>query len=227
MIHISETLALHTTEGFLNDSELAQLRKIMRGELDESGWRPRHQAEILLAPPAAQEILQEATRRALPTIRRTMPSITAAAPWAYTELTAGQEVPTHLDGIPDPATAPRRLGRIGVVLDDAEAGGEFYVETTSSPGIWSGDEVGEAEGFMPATPLTHSLPHAPKPDAPLHDSAPKWLAEARRTRWTTDARAGTAVAYGSQVIHGVSPVRSGHLRKFVTDLLDEAIPALP
>ncbi|MEV2253825.1 hypothetical protein AB0I94_25145 [Streptomyces sp. NPDC050147] len=227
MIHISETLALHTTEGFLTDSELTQLRKIMHATLDETGWQPRHQAEILLAPVAAQDILQDATRRALPAIRRTMPSISAAAPWAYTELTAGQEVPTHLDGIPDPGTAPRRLGRIGVVLDDAEAGGDFYIETTSSPGIWTGEEVGEGEGFMPSTPLTHRLPHASEPGAPRHASAPTWLEGARRTRWTTDARAGTAVAYGSQVIHGVSPVRAGRLRKFVTDLLDEAIPALP
>ncbi|MFD0554821.1 hypothetical protein ACFQ0X_40925 [Streptomyces rectiviolaceus] len=152
MIHISETLALHTAEGFLTDSELGQLRKIMRVALDESGWQPRHQAEILLAPPAAQDILQDATRRALPAIRRTMPSIAAAAPWSYTELSPGQEVPTHLDGIPEPAMAPRRLGRIGVVLDGAEAGGDFYIETSSSPGIWSGENVGETEGFLPHTP---------------------------------------------------------------------------
>ncbi|MGW0902983.1 hypothetical protein [Streptomyces sp. NPDC002853] len=118
----------------------------------------------------------------MPAIRCTMPSITVAAPWAYPEFTAGQEVPTHLDGIPDPTTAPRRLDGIGVVLDDAEAGGDFYIETTSSPGIWSGQEVSEGEGFMPATPLTRSLPHAPKPDVPVHDSAPKRLEEARRTR---------------------------------------------
>lgn len=225
MIHISETLALHTTEGFLTAGDLTQLRKIMRAALDESGWRPRHQAEILLAPPAAQEILQDATRRALPAIRRTMPSITAAASWSYTELAAGQEVPTHLDGIPDPAKPPRRLGRIGVVLDDAEAGGDFYIETTSSPGIWTGEDVGEADGFLPGTPLTHCLPHAPEPDVHPHEGVPAWLEGARRTRWTTDARAGTAVAYGAQVIHGVNPVRAGTLRKFVTDLLDEAVPA--
>lgn len=225
MIHISETLALHTTEGFLSDDELTQLRKIMRAELDATGWAPRHQAEILLAPPTAQDILQDAVHRALPAIRRTMPSIQAAAPWAYTELTTGQEVPTHLDGIPDPAAPPRRLGRIGVVLEDADAGGDFYIETTSSPTVWTGHEVGEPEGFLPGTPLTHRLPHAQEPDANPHEATPAWLTDARRTRWITDARAGTAVAYGSQVIHGVTPVRGGHLRKFVTDLLDTG--ALP
>ncbi|MFH8609709.1 hypothetical protein ACH4D5_19740 [Streptomyces sp. NPDC018029] len=222
MIHISETLVLQTVEDFLSQDELTHLRKIMNAELDATGWTPRHQAEVLAAPPAAQYILQHATSRALPAIRRAMPSIAAAAPWAYTELAVGQEVPTHLDGIPDPGTAPRRLGRIGVTLDDAEAGGEFYIETTSSPGIWTGEHLGRAEGFLPDTPLSRSLPHAPGPDVHAHDAAPDWLTSADRTRWITDAVAGTAVFYGSQVIHGVRPVRVGHLRKFVTDLLDTA-----
>lgn len=220
MIHVSETLALQTVEHFLSPDELSQLRKIMDIELDTTGWAPRYQAEVIAAPPAAQDILRQAISRALPAISRAMPSIVAAAPWAYTELAVGQEVPTHLDGIPDPGVAPRRLGRIGVTLHDAEAGGEFYIETTSSPAIWTGDHLGQAEGFLPGTPLARSLPHAPGPDARPHDAAPDWLTSSPRTRWITTAAAGTAVFYGSQAIHGVQPVRAGHLRKFVTDLLD-------
>ncbi|MEU8953691.1 hypothetical protein AB0C93_05250 [Streptomyces sp. NPDC048518] len=220
MIHISETLALQTVEEFLTPDELSQLRKIMDVEQRTTGWTPRFQAEVLPAPAAAQEILGFATERALPAIRQSMPSISAAAPWGYTELAPGAAVPTHLDGIPAPGTAPRRLGRLGVVLQDAEQGGEFYIETTSSNSVWTGEVVGEAEGFLPGTPLTQRLPHAPSQDTHVHDSEPAWLRAAQRTRWITDAGAGTGVAYGSQVIHGVLPVRAGLLRKFVTDLLD-------
>jgi hypothetical protein len=220
VIHISETLALQTVEDFLTGDELDELRKIMDDELGTTGWRPRFQAEVLAAPPPAEEILQHATGRALPAIRRALPSIRAAAAWGYTELTAGQQVPTHVDGIPDPSVAPRRLGRIGVVLDEADSGGEFYVETTSGGSVWSGRTVGEAEGFLPGTALTHRLPHAPGPDTHQHEGEPEWLAAAHRTRWTTSAGSGIAVAYGSQVIHGVTGVHAGRLRKFVTDLLD-------
>ncbi|MFD8543039.1 hypothetical protein [Streptomyces sp. NPDC059649] len=218
MIHISETLALQTVEDFLTGDDLTRLRKIMDAEQTATGWAPRFQAEVIPAPSLAQEILHQATARALPAIQRAMPSIGACAPWAYTELTSGDQVPTHLDGIPDPAGSPRRIGRIGVVLEDADQGGEFFIETTSSPTIWTGETVGEADGYLPGTPLTHRLEHAP--NGYPHDSAPTWLISAPRTRWTTDARPGVAVAYGAHVIHGVTPVRTGRLRKFVTDLLD-------
>jgi hypothetical protein len=219
VIHVSETLALQTVEDFLTPEDLTQLRKIMDDELHVTGWTPRFQAEVLTAPPLAQEILQHATARALPAIRRTIPSIGSAAPWGYTELTEGQRVLTHLDGIPDPVAPACRLGRIGVVLEEAEVGGQFYIETTSSDHVWSGERAGEAQGFLPDTPLTYRLPHAPGPNVHQHDSEPAWLASASRSRWTTDAGAGVAVAYGAQVLHGVQPVRAGRLRKFVTDLL--------
>jgi hypothetical protein len=222
VIHISETLVLQTVEDFLTADELTQLRKAMNEEQHETGWTPRYQAEVIPAPAAAQEILGQATERALPAIRRAMPSIRAAAPWGYTELAVGQRVPTHLDGIPQPGQPPRRLGRIRVVLEEAEHGGEFYVETSSSGSIWTGELAGEAQGFQPGTALTHRLPHAPGPYAHQHDTEPAWLRGAPRTRWITEAGAGVAVAYGAQVIHGVLPVRSGRIRKFVTDLLDTA-----
>ncbi|MEV8314936.1 hypothetical protein AB0Q95_12240 [Streptomyces sp. NPDC059900] len=219
MIHPSETLALQTVEDFLTRDELIRLRKFMDDELHTTGWVPHFEAEVLPAPPLAQEILGQAVTRALPAIRRAIPSIASAAPWGYTELTAGQRVPTHLDGIPDPGPIACRLGRIGVVLDEPEAGGEFYVETTSSDQVWTGEHVGGLQGFLPGTPLAHRNPHAPLPEVHRHDSEPAWLTSSSRTRWTTDAGPGTAIAYGAHLIHGVRPVRTGRLRKFVTDLL--------
>ncbi|MGW0532469.1 hypothetical protein [Streptomyces sp. NPDC003032] len=219
MIHISESLVLQTVEGFLTPDELTTLSKIVDADPQLAEWTPRFEAEVVTAPPQAQEILQHATTRALPALRRAIPSLRYAAPWAYTVLTAGRRVPTHVDGIPDAGAEHCRLGRIGVVLEEADSGGEFYVETTADDGIWSGEFVGEKENFLPGTPLTRSVPHAPGPDSSPHHGIPGWLAAADRTRWLTDAGAGVAVAYGAQVIHGVRPVRGGRLRKFVTDLL--------
>ncbi|MBH1938291.1 hypothetical protein I5Q34_29215 [Streptomyces sp. AV19] len=219
MIHISETLAIQTVEEFLTAEELAQLVKIMDAELRATGWRPRTQAETLPAPAAADEILRHATARALPAMRRGMPSVTADAPWKYIELAAGEEVPRHLDGIPEPDVRPRRLGRIGVTITAAEEGGQFYVETSSSPLPWTGKVLGEAEGYHPGTSLSRSLPHESL-IAGHHYAEPDWLADAPTTRWITPAGAGVALVYGAQVIHGVTPVTRGQARRFVTDLTD-------
>ncbi|MFC5147835.1 hypothetical protein [Streptomyces aureoversilis] len=215
MIHLTETLALQSVEEFLTPAELGQLVKIMDSEIAATGWKPRRQAELLRAPGLAQEILRAATARALHVLQRALPSVAADARWDYTELTAGQHIPTHVDGIPDPAVAPRRIGRIGVVLEDADEGGEFYIETTAAPAVWTGAVVGEAEGYAPGTPLTHRMPHLGG-----HEAVPAWLRDIDSTRWVTPTRPGTALAYGAQVLHGVQPVRAGKLRKFVTDLLD-------
>ncbi|GGX97728.1 hypothetical protein [Streptomyces hiroshimensis] len=215
MIHLTETLALQSVEEFLTPAELRQLVKIMDHEIAATGWKPRRQAEVFRAPGLAQEILRSATARALHVLQRALPSVAADARWDYTELTAGQHIPTHIDGIPDPAVAPRRIGRIGVVLEDADAGGEFYIETTAGPAVWTGTVVGEAEGYAPGTPLTHRMPHLGG-----HEAVPAWLRDVDSTRWVTATRPGTALAYGAQVLHGVQPVRAGKLRKFVTDLLD-------
>ncbi|WP_171168238.1 hypothetical protein [Streptomyces sp. I05A-00742] len=217
MIHISETLALQTIEDFLDAEELTQLAKIV--DADPAASRPRRsQAEVVAAPAAAEEILRRATERALPAVRRALPSVHGAGPWGYTELGPGDEVPTHLDGIPSPGVRPRRIGRVGVTIADADEGGLFYVETTSSGAPWTGALVGEAEGFAPGTPLTRCFPHEAAA-ARSHAAEPDWLARTPTTRWTTPAPAGVAVAYGAQLIHGVTPVVRGRVRKFVTDLL--------
>ncbi|MFJ9854872.1 hypothetical protein [Streptomyces sp. NPDC101150] len=215
MIHLNETLALQTVEGFLSLDDLTQLVTIMDTEHAATGWQPGHQADVVQAPPAAQEILHAATTRVLDILQRALPSVVSDGLWDYTELYAGQEIPAHIDGIHDPATPPRRIGRLGVTLAHSHAGGEFFIATTAHPAIWTGAVVGEAEGFSPGTPLTHRLPEGHR-----HGYTPDWLANASRTRWTAEAPAGTALAYGAQVIHGVLPVKEGRLRKFVTDLLD-------
>ncbi|MGW1076119.1 hypothetical protein [Streptomyces sp. NPDC002537] len=218
MIHISETLAIQTVEEFLGTDETARLTKIMDSEA--AGWRPHRQAELLPAPALAQEILSLAAVRALPAIRRAMPSVAAIAPWSYTELAIGQCVPSHVDGIASPRTAPRRIGRIRVLIAEADEGGEFYAETTADPAPWTTTMLGVADGYVSGTPLARSLPHEVAEDPTPQD---QWLAGTARTRWLTRAGRGVAVAYGAQLIHGVTPVVRGRARLFVTDLTDAPV----
>ncbi|MCD9194718.1 hypothetical protein [Streptomyces albireticuli] len=218
MIHVSETFALHTVEDFLTAEEISQLNKIMDSE-PAAASGPANAFRYEAAPRAAQAILQQAAERALPAIRRLMPSLAATARWMYTELGPGDAVPVHLDGIPDAGPPPRRIGRIGVDIARAGQGGQFYVATSSSPGLWTGDVRGEADGFLPGTPVTRSLPHADA-TVPASGDEPSWVETLPKTCWVTDAPAGVAFAYGAQLMHGVTPVTRGTLRKFVTDLLD-------
>ena len=219
MIHASETVVLQTVEDFLTEEESAQLVKIMDLETAASGWRPRHQADVLPAPEAALAVLQHATDRALPAVRRTMPSLAAALDWGYTELRPGDRVPTHLDGIRDPGIPPRRIGRIGVTLADAAEGGVFYVATTSSATPWTARVLGPDAGYQDGTPLARPLPHEAA-YAREHLAESTWVARTPKTHWHTDAPAGTAVVYGAQLMHGVTAVRRGVVRKFVADLVD-------
>lgn len=214
MIHRSEMLALQSIEDFLSDEDISHLNKIMDEEA--GSWLPEVQAAVLPAPAEALEILDRAVERALPAIQRAMPSIAGAASWAYTHLTHHQEVPTHLGGITDPTVTPRRIGRIGVVVTAADAGGQFYVETTSAEGPWTGRLLTEAEGYEPGTPLARTLPDT----STAHSTQPDWITPLARTRWICDAGQGNAVAYGTHLIHGVTRVRRGLLRKFVGDLID-------
>lgn len=149
-----------------------------------------------------------------------MPSVAAAGAWDYAELAPGDYVHVHLDGIPAPAVPPRRIGRMGVTIRKADEGGLFYVATSSSPGLWTGEELGEAEGYSAGTKLTRQLEHVVDGTSAPHHSAPTWVESLPKTRWTTDERPGVALAYGAQLMHGVTPVVRGTVRKFVVDLFD-------
>ncbi|MDI3417620.1 hypothetical protein [Streptomyces luteolus] len=223
MIHVSETFALHTTEEFLTEEESTLLEKVMTSDPPETDGGAEPSSRYERAPAAAQSVLQQAFERALPSLKRVMPAVAAAAPWSYAEIVAGDSVPVHVDGIPDPLAHPKRIGRIGVVITAAQQGGEFYVATTASPELWTDTELGETDGFHRGMRLTRSLPHEVDPSPQIHAS-PTWAQSLPQTRWTTDAPARTAVAYGAQLMHGVTPVTSGVVRKFVTDLLAAPSP---
>ncbi|MFD9721519.1 hypothetical protein [Streptomyces sp. NPDC059076] len=210
MNHRSEMFALQSVEGFLDWEELSRLNKIMDGEA--AAWEPEIHAAVLPAPALAVDILNQAMTRALPAIQRAMPSIADAASWAYTHLSSGQEIPANLDGIIEDAVAPTRVGRIGVVISEADEGGRFSVEPLPEGVLRAGVRPDDPE-CAPGTlrPAVGPLPHGNGPAAP-----PSLV----RTRWTCYAGPGVAIAYGARLVPGVSPVRRGVLRSFVGDLVD-------
>jgi hypothetical protein len=172
-------------------------------------YEPAGRIEITTLPTDAEALLQHAVERVRPRFELMLPSFTACRPWVYVEYGPGQHITSHVDGIaPDPGSWPRQLAGISVVVGLPEEGGDFYIETTSDPGLWR--------------------PHADRPDGYQDrmlfardgaDLSSTWFARLERTRWTTAPALGTALIYGSQLIHGTQPVRRGRCSKFISWLV--------
>ncbi|MGW3498597.1 2OG-Fe(II) oxygenase [Streptomyces sp. NPDC001020] len=237
MIHIAETLAVGSVEHFLTDEELQALLAITDEALAGDGARrfdterattlhsipgrteqqamavyePAGRLEIHPSPPAAEQILAAAVERALPALHRALPSLTSCREWMYVEYGPGQHITPHVDGLAlDPADYPRQIAGISVVLEHAESGGEFYVETTSHPALWN-DAQQPADGYDPHMSFAHDGA----------DYSADWFRTMPRTRWRVAPEPGTALLYGSQLTHGTEPVRTGRERKFISWLISD------
>ncbi|WP_431728098.1 hypothetical protein [Verrucosispora sp. TAA-831] len=240
MIHIAETVAVGSVEGFLDAEERDRLAAIMNGFLTNEArarfgarratsiheipghssqqamaiYEPAGRIEVPRIPDQAENLLQRAFDRARPALSRVMPSITACRPWTYVEYGGGQHITGHLDGIaPDPLAWPRQIAGISVVISEAEAGGAFYVESTSSDRLWNdrlqhdAQEHGYADGMWLAN------------DGADHSA--DWYIAMPRTRWSVTPAPCTALLYGSQLTHGTDPVTRGHIAKFISWLIAE------
>ncbi|MFI1967967.1 hypothetical protein BLA24_21820 [Streptomyces cinnamoneus] len=214
MIHMTETLAVHTLEGFLTPEETAQVTKLLDEHLEATRWVPARPSEGTVPPEAVQEILAAGIARALPAIRRVFPSVAAATPWDYHDLGPGDRIDAHLHGVGEPDARPQRVARVAFHLQEASRGGEFYVDTCSAEDLWTSRVAGSGSAFVPGTRFAREVSHEGRPE----DLAA--LAGIPRTRWTSAPPAGTAVVYGAQLVHGVETVREGRLRKLITNLLD-------
>ncbi|NUK21938.1 2OG-Fe(II) oxygenase [Streptomyces lunaelactis] len=243
MIHIAETVGIGSVENFLSTAERAQLADLMNTVLAPAGvdrfdvgrhasiheipghspdqamavYEPAGRVEIPSIPETADKILNDAFERARPALARVMPSIALCRPWTYIEYGVGQHITSHLDGIaPDPLAWPRQIAGISVVIAEAEAGGEFCVETASSHDLWSGKAPdAAANGYAPGMWLAHDG---------ADNSAP-WFQQMPRTRWSVAPEPGTALLYGSQLAHGTLPVTAGRVAKFISWLIAEPTPA--
>ncbi|MEU9372653.1 hypothetical protein AB0D94_02575 [Streptomyces sp. NPDC048255] len=209
MINTSETLAVQTIENFLTPEETMQVTKIVDDQLAATGWVPARPAEGLTPPEAAQEILDGAIERAMPVIRRAFPSAASVAPWLYHDLKPGDRIRSHVHGMGDPDARPVLLARVVFNLQDAEEGGEFYLDTSACEELWSDRRAGPGGAFAPGTRFVHEV---------TARSGPVDLGAIDSTRWVCRPPAGTTLVYGAQLIHGVMPVTVGRVRKLITDL---------
>ncbi|MEV4927313.1 hypothetical protein [Streptomyces roseoverticillatus] len=213
MIHMTETLAVQTIEGFLTPDETAELTKVLDEHLAVTGWVPERPSAGLVPPEAAQEILAAGIERALPAIRRVFPSVARATPWNYHDLGPGDRIDAHLHGVGAPDETPQRVARVAFHLQEADRGGAFYVDTCAADALWTDRTAGPGSAFLPGTRFAREISdegHAE--DLALLDGIP-------RTRWTSAPPTGTAVVYGAQLVHGVETVVEGRLRKLITNLM--------
>ncbi|MEV0963701.1 hypothetical protein AB0J25_14095 [Streptomyces sp. NPDC049910] len=239
MIHIAETVGVGSIENFLSTAERNHLAELMYDVVhaDDSArfgserstsiheipghspedamvvYEPAGRIEIPTIPEAADKFLGDAFERARPALSRIMPSITLCRPWTYVEYGVGQHITSHLDGIaPDPFGWPRQIAGISVVISQAEAGGDFYVETTSSDLLWCEQAPdAAASGYADGMWLAHDGA----------DNSSDWFREMPRTRWSVAPAPGTALLYGSQLTHGTLPVTAGRVAKFISWLIAE------
>jgi hypothetical protein len=242
VIHIAETVGFGSVEDFIDAAERNELATVMsdffalqdrhrcgdqrRTSIHEIPGRSPEQAmavyepagrvEVTRIPDAAEELLQRAFDRARPSLARVMPSITTCRPWTYIEYGPGQHITSHVDGIAtDPLGWPRQIAGISVVITPAEAGGAFYVETTSSSLLWNGQPAtGTHHGYAEGMWLAHDGA----------DNSATWFQQMPRTRWSVDPALGTALLYGSQLAHGTHPVVRGRAAKFISWLTADPAP---
>ncbi|WP_394849966.1 hypothetical protein LZC95_21235 [Pendulispora brunnea] len=223
---LGETLATHSVEGFLSDDEIAKvlssmdtLKERLRPDELQAGlngqtvhnlgplalnakqtvsvFEPNGRVELSQLPESVLDLLDTAFYRRIEDIRRVYPSVAWAREWTYVEYGPGQLITSHVDSVGLPGNvAPRKAGAFSITLADDFTGGEFYVESCGSEQVW-----------MPNAASPRTVPFA----AYNND----WFRSIPKTRWTTRASKGTALFWGSQLIHGTNPVKSGVAKKIL------------
>lgn len=166
-----------------------------------SVYEPNGRLEVPSVPPEVTALVNRAIERRLIDIQRLVPSVRSIDEWTYVEYRTGEYVSPHVDYAEnnDCPDRPKVVG-IGIQLNDDMAGGEFFVETTAAPELWN---------------LTG-------PDAEINQVANNhspWFRALPRTQWRTRAAKGSALLYGTRVVHGTLPVTQGVSRKLIGWLL--------
>lgn len=242
MIHVAETLSIHTVEGFLGRDDVGHLNELMDRTLNRDGrarydaqrsdtiheipglspeqarivYEPVSRLEMTDVPLGAQAILDAALDRCFSSILRVLPSVNGHRPWIFLEYQAGQYITAHADGIaPNPCTWPRQIAAASVTIQLAPDGsGCFFVETSGSDAPWAPLLVDVPAGYAHGMRFIHDGA----------DYSSPWFNTMQRTRWTVRPTPGALVLFGSQLIHGTEPVGVGTVRKFLTLLTAEEEP---
>jgi predicted 2-oxoglutarate/Fe(II)-dependent dioxygenase YbiX len=225
MTTTTETLLVHSVEGFLTATECATICDVVDASLVELGrstfaeerttsvhavdgmstaevmrhYEPSGRLELHPLPEKAQTVVDTAAERAMPHLASLFPSARRIGSWIYLEYQPGQFITPHID-LPFDDTDPThiKVSAIGVTLNDDYAGGEFFVESCGSPRLWRQES---ANGLRLAR---HGS-----------DMTAEWYRALPRTRWRVRPRAGDAVLWGSQLSHGTEAVSRGRVKKVI------------
>lgn len=179
-----------------------------------AAYEPHGRVEITPLPATAEKILADAVDRALPAVRRVFPSARRGEAWTYLEYGPDQHITAHIDHPVEvqPESAgrsnePAEIGEVeiaddgahvvglSILLSDDFEGGDFVLETSSSPELWRDDR-----------------PEFTREGA---DHTSDWFPAVATTKWRARPSLGTAVLYGTQLIHGTDPVRQGCAKKII------------
>jgi hypothetical protein len=157
-------------------------------------YEPQGRIEVTVPqlPEQVAEIVEQAFFRRIEDVRRAYPSGAWPYGFTYVEYSAKQFFTAHTDGLTEAQCAG-----FGVTLTNDFEGGEFCVETCGSNRLWTAGAGG--------SPML----------APSSNSGAEWFRQMPRTQWSMRPRQGTAVFYGSALVHASKPVVSGTLKKVI------------
>ena len=161
-------------------------------------YEPNGRIECTEIPQEAEKILEEIFSRNLLSIQYAFPEASRNNGWFYVEYGVSQYVNPHVDyhgRIGDPW--PGVLGTVSLTVRSADADGRFFVESSGDGSVWQEPRVAR-RGLDWSTPS---------------------FREQRRVRWLAQSEPGDMLIWGSQVIHGTTPVGAGRSCKFLTQLL--------
>jgi alkylated DNA repair dioxygenase AlkB len=221
-VRVSESLGFFSIERFLTGDEVREILRVVQEHRDTlsqeelheteratsvhyvpevslsmtmAAYEPHGRVEITPLPATAEKILADAVDRALPAVRRVFPSARRGEAWTYLEYGPDQHITAHIDHPVEIADDGAHVVGLSILLSDDFEGGDFVLETSSSPELWRDDR-----------------PEFTREGA---DHTSDWFPAVATTKWRARPSLGTAVLYGTQLIHGTDPVRQGCAKKII------------
>lgn len=222
-----ETLMVYSIENFLYESEVKSILNTINSMVSkeentfyEAGingksvhsiegydvkevvefFEPNGRKEIIDLPETVITRLDNAFERNKESIKRAYPTADCPDCWIYLEYEEDQYITPHVD-YPHNESRPEniKITGINILLDSQAEGGEFYIETCGTNDIWENNEL--------------------KPS--INYSSNDFKRNIKRTRWVAQQEIGTALFYGTNLIHGTNPNKKGKVRKIVGFITSE------
>ena len=212
---IPESFAIFSIENFLSNEDLNKINLILKeikkkvkvqfGKYSVHNsdgisskhspfiFEPNGRYELNNIPKEITEILDIAVKSNLSSIKEIFPKAKHALPWNYVEYNSNQYCNSHVDYLFKTEKKEIVYCGIGIMLKNAEKGGEFYIETSGSSDYISNGKAKKN----------------------LNYSNDKFI-KMPKTKWVVEQGLGTALLYGTQTIHGTNPVLNGKCKKIIS-----------